>query len=214
MTFLREIHVRELSPKDIQSLIKGFLRGTLYVVWYRYLKRMALIRFPFLAYAPVRIVGPGRVFIDERCTVTYNIHEGLTIVTLSPEARVSIGQGCDLGGLIIRCRNSVSLGDKVMTAACLIQDSILADGLSLSPLAERYRHDSDGQPISIGNHVWLSSMSAVLSGSVIGDESVLTVGSVAVGQETGEYQLLMGNPVRRKFHIENLLQFKGKPCRT
>ncbi|HOM29766.1 MAG TPA: hypothetical protein PLS81_09970 [Deltaproteobacteria bacterium] len=192
----------DVTLPGLWHLAKGLARGTFYILWYRSTRRNVVIRFPFMAYAPVRIYGKGSVFIDERCSVFYSVFRGLTIMTLTPEARVSIGKGCDLGGLTIRCCKEVSLGDKVMTAVSLVQDTpIVHDG------ATPARHPGANwcKPVSIGDKVWLAASSAVLQGASIGEESVLSVGSCIMGQAAPGRSLLVGNPVRRPVLIERIL---------
>lgn len=200
---------KDFTLRGIWVLGRALLRGTYYIVRYAVTRRNVTIRFPFIAYAPVRILGKGTVFIDEKCSVFYSNYSGLTIVTLSPDARVSIGKRCDLGGLTIRCRNSVKLGDKVMTASSLVQDVALAHDTQgttrMNPDWKRY----ENREIIIGNHVWLCGMSCVLGGAVLHDDCVLSVGSCLYDNESNEYSLLMGNPVRRMFQIDKLLRLRG-----
>lgn len=202
---------RNTTMAGLWTLVKGFIRGSFYIVWYRLTKDNVIIRFPFMAYAPVRICGTGSVFIDERCSVFYSIFRGLTIHTLGPDAKVTIGKGCDLGGLTIRCRSRVTLGDKVMTAACLVQDTLSIHEQDL----RRKEHDEatgnglSVRPVSIGNHVWLAAGSGVLAGASIGDDSVVSIGSCVLGENMPEGCLLAGNPVKRPMRIDRILALKG-----
>ena len=74
---------RCVNLRETRTLLGGFLRGACIIGWYRLTRRNVRIRFPFMVYAPVRITGEGSVFIDEGCTVFYNVHQGLSIATLS-----------------------------------------------------------------------------------------------------------------------------------
>jgi acetyltransferase-like isoleucine patch superfamily enzyme len=198
----------EISPAQIWILLNAFLKGTFYIVWYRLFRKNVKIKFPFMVYGPVSILGEGSVFIDEMCSVFYSIHEGLTIVTLSPYAHVYIGKCCDLAGLTIRCNNSVTIGDHVMSASCLIQDVMFIDGRS-NIINQSDRGMYDNKEIIIGNYAWLCTLSCVLSGSELCHGSVLSVGSCTCDQKSGNYKLIMGNPVKKMISIDRLLRLKG-----
>lgn len=196
----------QTTPAEIWHLTKAFLRGMFYALWYRLTRRNVVIRLPFMAYAPVRILGKGSVFIDEGCSVFASVFRGLTIMTMSKDASVRIGKGCDLGGLTIRCRNSVTLGDKVMTAVSLVQDTMVVHGRDIGM---QNPCKVDGKPVTIGDNAWLGSFSAVLAGSSIGEGCVLSVGSCVLDQSTPGYTLLVGSPIRRPMRIDRLIGLKG-----
>jgi acetyltransferase-like isoleucine patch superfamily enzyme len=153
----------------------ALIRGTFYAVLYRVTRRNVRIRIPFLAYARVSITGPGSVVIDRRCAVHLNTFEGLTITTLAPDAHVRIGERCTIAGLTIRCRKRVEIGTRVMTANCLIQDTMFVARTAVDA------PDSDvtapGE-IRIGSGAWLTAQTIVLAGSQVGDSSVLGLSSV------------------------------------
>jgi len=209
--FVRLVFHRGIRLKDIGKLLGGFLRGACIIAWYRMTRRNVHIRFPFMVYAPVKITGKGSVFIDEGCSVFYSVHQGLNIATLSKDATVSIGRGCDLGGLTIRCRHAVTLGERVMTAVCLVQDSLLVHGELYTAGTAARVEGGERAGIVIGDHVWLSSMSTVLGGTILGSDSVLSVGACAAGEKTNDYVFLSGNPLGRVVKIESLLRLKGRP---
>lgn len=189
-------------------LTKGLVRGGFYVIYYRLFRRNVRIRFPFFAYAKVAIIGPGSVSIGRNCHVFENVFRGLTIVTLSRDAVVTIGAGCSLGGLTVRCINSVEIGDKTMSAVSLVQDSFFVNMDEAESTVNRGNAIPPARPLVIGNNVWLGGHSLVLGGSRVGDDCVLAACSVSNGIELKEYSLASGNPVKRALPIQQLLALR------
>jgi len=200
---------REISLGYLASIIFACIRGALCIVWYRVTRKNVVIRFPFMVYAPVKILGPGSVYIDKECSVFYNCFEGLTIVTLSPETWVSIGKGCDLGGLTVRCRDSVVFGDKVMTASCLVQDVMLVSTCDGTGKVMSMAESINGRRIVIGDHAWLCASSSVLQGAVLRQGTVMSAGSSISGGESKGNDVVIGNPAKRMIPIDKLLRLKG-----
>ena len=195
------------SPRDTASTLLALLRGTAYAAYFRIAGRGSIvIRLPFLAYERVSITGPGRVEIDAFCAVYPNVFRGLNIVTLTPAARVTIGRGCSLGGLTIRAARSVAVGERTMTAYSLVQDTLFcASGAGTSA----NRHRDFAAPIMIGRNVWLASASCVLSGTSIGDDSVVSQGTCTVGARIGALALAAGNLHERTLPIRGLMRLRG-----
>lgn len=177
-------------------------RGTALTFYFRLFRRNVRIRLPFLAYAPVTIAGPGKVRIGPFCSVHQNTLAGLSIVTLSPRAEVTIGSHCSLGGLTIRCREVVVIGDRSRTAYSLIQDVAFWSVLAAAPGARCTA------PIRIGENAWLGGFSMVLGGSTIGDDSVLGWGAACCGTEVAAGTVALGNPVDRSLPISRMLALR------
>jgi len=196
------------EPVDSVLLLRAILRGSFYVVYYRFFKRNIKIGHPFIAYNRVRIIGPGSVSIGKRCTVFENVFRGLTIVTLSEDASVTIGQRCSLGGLTVRCRERVEIGDDVMTAVSLVQDSLFVNMLEAETKVTKKQVVSPSKSIVIGDNVWLGMHNYVLNGSKIGNDCVLAAGSLYCGIEIKDYSLGSGNPVKRALPIAQLLALR------
>ena len=196
------------DPKTAVRVGKALLRGTWYIARYSLFSKRIKISFPFKAYAPVTLKGPGTISIGKGCSVYWNVFDGLTVVTLAKEARVSIGERCGLGGLTIRCSTSVTLGNN-----CLAANSLIQDGFMVNQGQEGYEAIGNKipvpQPIALGNNVWLCGQSGVVRGSRIGDDCVLSRGSMTFGSEIGKFQLAMGSPSGATMPIERLLALKG-----
>jgi acetyltransferase-like isoleucine patch superfamily enzyme len=198
------------NVKYVLSVVMALLRGCWYIVYYRFSRRDVHIGFPFKAFAPVRIFGPGSVIIGRHCAALNNVFRGLTIVTLSETSRVNIGQGGHLGGLTIRCRNSVTIGDRIMTAISLVQDESLIH-LHAQAQGVNNLQPPEAKTVAIGNNVWLGGDSIILGNSRIGSDCVVAAGSCCHSVEVGEYTLASGNPMKRPLPIDRLLKLKGSP---
>jgi acetyltransferase-like isoleucine patch superfamily enzyme len=194
------------DPRKCLNIFIAFVRGTYYIILYRIISNKISIAFPFFSYSSVNISGPGNVFIGRSTRVLRNTYKGLTIITTSCESKVIIGERCSLGGLTIRCGGRVSLGEKVMTAFSLIQDTYYNN---LNEIFYGQNNLHNNKDIVIGNNVWLSGQSIVLGGCKIGNDSVLSFGACCHDMEVGEYMLLAGNPVKRPIPIDNVLHFMG-----
>lgn len=192
------------NPNEIPKTVLALLRGLFYIVYYRIFAHSVKIGFPFLAYAKVNISGPGRVEIGGGCDVFKNVFKGLAIVTLSKDSIVEIGKKCSLGGLTIRCRTKVTLGDRVMTAVSLVQDSFFIYEESIT----EGRSVPESKPASIGPNVWLGGECIILGGSSIGEDSVVAAGALCIDASMKDYSLVSGNPARKALPIERLLRFK------
>lgn len=186
----------------------ALLRGSLYIVYYRLFRKNIKIGFPFKAFSKVAIIGPGAVKIGKSCSVYKNVFRGLTIVTSSSDSVVVIGERCALGGLTIRCDKRVEIGDRVMTANSLIQDSFFLNQDKTKPLSIDKLVPEPAE-ISIGNNVWLTLGCILLGGCNVGNDCVIAAGSWCFKSKTGDYSIAIGNPVKKTLPIEKLQRLKG-----
>lgn len=195
------------DPRYAFRVSWALVRGCSYALYFRVARRNVRIRLPFKAFAKVRIVGPGRVILGKNCVVAHGAFKGLTIVTLLEDATVRIGEDCHLAGLTICCCNHVELGSGSMTAVSLVQDCSF---VNQSFVRTRGTHSvNECGPIAIGSNAWLSNDAIILSGSKIGSDCVVSVGSVCRDVEIKSYSLAMGNPVRRGLPIANVMRMTG-----
>lgn len=199
------IHILLTEPGVLFGYFKALLKGFFYIIYFRLFKPNITIKFPFFVYYRLRITGPGSVFINRGCSVHANSFDGLIISTLSPNAQVTIGRGCDLGGMTIRCHNRISIGDFVMSANCLLQDGLFVVAKKPEP---KKIYQVDGQEalsgLVVGNRVWLAGQTILLAGSEVGDESVLGVGSLCFDRKIANSHLAVGSPVSSSVSIERL----------
>jgi len=197
------------NPKKTLTILKALLIGSFYIIYYRTITKTVTIKFPFFAFYRVKITGPGSVFIDKNCSVFKNIYEGLTIVTLSKEAQVKIGKGCYLGGLTIYCYKKIEIGNRTITANSLVQDSLFCE---INRVKSLFKETDILEPKSviIGENVWLGALSCILSGTIIGDDSVISFGSVCYKLKVKKYSLVVGNPGVRSLPIRHVLLLSEK----
>lgn len=203
-------HVFTTEPRVLFCYLKALFRGLGYIVYFRIFKPTVVIKFPFFVYYRLRITGPGKVFINRGCSVYANSFDGLVITTLSRHAQVKIGKGCDLGGMTIRCSNSVSIGDFVMSANCLLQDSLFSVKTQFNlKTVDRVDQKETSSGLSIGSRVWLTGQTVLLRGAEIGDESVLGIGSLCFDRKVSKSHLAVGNPVLSSVSIDRLEKMVG-----
>lgn len=194
------------DPKGIYLYGKAFVKGSLYVAFYRLFRRNLRIKLPFLVYGKnVKICGPGSVFIDKGCSVFANVFDRLTIITLSADAQVIIGKGCDLGGVTIRCHKRVEIGDHILSASCLIQDNLFS--VARFVLKDDEKNLIVPSNIWIGRDIWLAGQTIILGGSKIGNGSVLSLGSVCCNYTVPENHFATGNPVTRSVSVGSIISF-------
>lgn len=187
-------------PSKFLAYCMAFLLGSFYIVWYKVTRHNVTIRFPFLCHDKVDICGPGKVFIDSRCQVWMNTFDHLVIMTLSPDAEVHIGKNCDLGGLTIRCRKKVDIGDNVLAAANLIQDIPIVNENEINSKMKKYKPST----IMVGNNVWMAAQSLILGESRIGNQSVLGMNALLYNSTVSNDCLCFGNPTTRPISIDKL----------
>ena len=196
-------------PGYYLQLFLAVLHGSCYIFYYRIFNRNIKIDFPFIVYGKVRISGPGKVTIGKKCTVVENVFRGLTIVTLSPDAVVNIGgEGCLLGGLTIRCHLNVEIGNNVMTAVSLVQDSLFVNADNFENISAVNNALLIPEPVIIGDNVWLGGHCYILSGSRIGNDCVLSACTMSHKTEIKNYMLGSGNPLNRPLPIDKILGFR------
>jgi acetyltransferase-like isoleucine patch superfamily enzyme len=165
------------------------------------------IKFPLLVSGKLIIKGPGHVEIGRKCLVLENVFKGLTIVTADKNSRVKIGNNCMLAGLTVHCRKYVEIGNNVMTARSLIQDSLFLN--RDEALTKQTVHNLEDQSIYIGDNVWIGGHCIVLSGSNIGADSVISAYSVCSNDVVKDFSLITGNPVRKPLPIDQLLKLRN-----
>lgn len=94
--------------------------------------------------------------------------------------KLSIGKNCFINrGVQFDCSGSVSIGDNcsigfntlVTTSTHLEKDRVAEDGRTVI-----------GEPVTIGNGVWIGANSTILPGTEIGDYCIIAAGAVVKGK--------------------------------
>lgn len=194
------------DPKSLYHYGKAFLKGFFFVIFCRLFRKNIIIKLPFFIYYKIKICGLGSVFIDKNCSVFANSFDGLTIATLSESSWVNIGQGCDLGGVTIRCRGKITIGKHSLFANCLIQDTLFLSDLIDSKSSKDILSSAE---VDIGDRVWLTDQTIVLGGSKIGDGSVLSAGSLCFNRNIPKNHLATGNPIFISMDIDRVEKMVG-----
>ena len=163
------------------------VRGELYRHGYRVLTRGRVqIGRGFVAECPLHVSGPGRVTIGDGCRIRRSNLQDVSIVTLGPDAEVSIGEQSTMGGLRVRCASKVTVGRLLLAAKTTITDTDV--GVPGGPTVT-------GRPVSIGADCWLGVETTVLGGVTLGHNVVVSGGSV-VNRDMPDHAMAMGNPAR------------------
>ena len=111
---------------------------------------------------------------------------------------------CDYGGNITVGRNFYANFDCIVLDVCRV---VIGDNVLLGPRVGIYTagHPVDpairdsglefGQPITIGNNVWIGGNAVILPGVTIGDNAVIGAGSV-VTKDVPRNAVAVGNPCK------------------
>jgi virginiamycin A acetyltransferase len=145
-------------------------------------------------------------FIKHRALVS-----GKAEVDLAPTT--SWGKGCTISAFTkVKIAGPFVMGRQVQIATgCFIAASeaglTIGDDVLISPnctiLTSNYRFDRLGQPlpeqgavskgVRIGHRVWLGANSVVLDGAEIGDDAIISAGSIVSGSIAAR-SIIRGNP--------------------
>jgi acetyltransferase-like isoleucine patch superfamily enzyme len=191
------IHALKKAIKDpckARRVIFALMRGWRIKLIYRLIKPDVHIGKNFRAYNSIKIHGPGRVIIGDRVNTHQTAFKKLTIITHLSDSLVTIGDGTDLGGVQISCVTKVEIGKENLIANSYFIDSDIIPYPNAK--IDREWKEKYSAPIIVGNRAWIGSNSIILKGVAIGDECVVSAGSV-VNKSADQCSILMGNPARK-----------------
>lgn len=115
-----------------------------------------------------------------------------TILIDVKKAWVQIGSNTRINGAYIHAQKSISIGENCVIASGVnIMDS---NGHNLYSLNRTKGRDVPAE-IVIGNNVWLGLNAVILKGTTIGNNSVVSAGSVVRGSFPPN-SLIVGNPAK------------------
>lgn len=122
-----------------------------------------------------------------------------TLLADKPDALISIGANCRLNGVYVHSQKAIQIGDNCVIAAGV--NIIDSNGHQVNSSNRTIGRD-DSQPIVIGNNVWIGLNAIILKGSIIGDNCVISAGSVVKGVFPNN-SLIQGNPAQNisELHI-------------
>ena len=145
-------------------------------------------------YSSLYIRGPGKVIIGNNFSTNRNIFKETTILTHHPDAVVRIGDGNYFGGGHISCVRKIEIGDNNLLGNTVILDSDIIPHPNMK--VDRDWMEKWSRAVVIGNNTWLAVNTVVLKGVTLGDECVLSAGSVAAA-DAEPRSLLLGVPARK-----------------
>jgi acetyltransferase-like isoleucine patch superfamily enzyme len=188
-------HQAKSDPREIIPYINSLIRGKIFSTKMKMLNGNVSIGSKFRARSAFKIKGPGRVIIGDNVTVDLSFLRVPSIITHTPDACVTIGDGCYLGGVRISCVGTIKIGEEGLLGSTTLIDSdiIPIDGMKIDQ--EWIKQHS--APIVTGAHCWFGTNTFVLQGATLGDECVLGAGATVRDKTFPEKSLLLGNPVRK-----------------
>ena len=142
----------------------------------------------FKRYPESRIsIGDGSIFLSSLTSNPLGITRPCMLTTwYSPAARITIGRNCGFSGVTIASFCSITIGDNVLIGP----QSIIMD---TDGHGDRNRKQLSGQPVVIGDNVWIGMNCTILKGVTIGDNAVVAAGAV-VTRSVPANTIVAGNP--------------------
>ena len=118
------------------------------------------------------IDGEGRFIVGDGCTFESG---GLGVHTDGPTVTVRIGDECGINGLKVFATDDVTIGDRCMVGSCSMTTTDFH-----STRQDRWSRDVPPKrgPITVGNNVWIANSTIVTKNVSIGDNSVVSIGTV------------------------------------
>ena len=139
----------------------------------------------------------GNVNIGSNCLIGRSekgYHAGMpfytTILNDGTKSTVSIGNNCRINGAYIHANESIEIGDNCVIAAGV--NIIDSNGHETNSKNRTVDRDTP-QSIIIGNNVWIGLNAIILKGSRIGDNTIVSAGSVVKGVAPPNC-IIAGNP--------------------
>src|SRR5688500_5237304 len=143
-----------------RKLVKPYALRSLsafWLAWYKFRlgSRVSFGR-NFITNGNLVIRGPGRVIFGDDINAWCHAEKNV-LITHSPDAQITIGDGCRLTGAGVQAYTRVKIGPRCILGSTLIFDT------DYHPLNPRKRHDQEEPvmcaPIIIGENVWLAGQS-------------------------------------------------------
>lgn len=152
-----------------------------------------------IIYYKCSIYNKGVINIGNNCLIgrsKKNYHAGMpfytTLLVDIPEASIIIGNDTRINGAYIHAQNEICIGEKCVIASGV--NIIDSNGHMLNSFDRTVGRDKP-ERIIIGNNVWIGLNVVILKGTVIGDNSVISAGSVVKGVYPNN-SLIQGNPAK------------------
>lgn len=140
-------------------------------------------------------IGDNVVIKSSFLSNLVGLYQRTIIVTRTPEARISIGNGVGISGATIYARSSIEIGDNT----CIGGNTKILDN-DFHPLEVEARNADikekiGTKPIKIGKDCFIGCNALILKGTQLGDGCVVGAGAVVTGSfEPGS--VIAGNPAK------------------
>ena len=181
------------EPHLLLPAFIAWLNGWRYKIWYAFLFKKFKAGPMFRVYGKLIITGPGAVEFGRNCLIISNAIKPVCIRTLSPQAKVSLGDSAGLNGSSLQCSNKIEIGELTNIADAYITDSS-AHGVGVDRRLDSIV-DQVASTVVIGRNVWVSVQVVILHGVIIGDNSVIGAASLVRGDVPAN-SFMAGNPLR------------------
>lgn len=152
-----------------------------------------------IVYYKSSIDNKGIIQIGKNCLIgrsRKNYHAGMpyytTLFVDVPDAYISIGNNSRINGAYIHAQKGIVIGEKCLIATGV--NIIDSNGHELYSMDRTIGRDKP-ESIIIGNNVWIGLNATILKGTIIGDNSVVSAGSVVKGVFP-KNSLIQGNPAK------------------
>ena len=176
------------NPGRTMSGAIALCRGQWYRLKYRALGRRFRAGRNFRVYGKLDVRGPGEVVFGDNVAVIEHSRPW----TYTRQARIVVGDNVLIGSTRFGCAQEIVVGEWCQLAESYIMDT------------DFHRVESDRRtsslpprvaPVRIGSNVWIAHYVGVLPGARIGDNSVVSFGSVC-SREYPPNVILIGNPAK------------------
>lgn len=191
--YRHQFHRLRHSPHLIAPAGMAWLKG----LWYKLVFFLKGKRFRagkwFRVYGSMNLSGPGMVELGDNCIVISNAIKPVCIRTLTPEAKLKLGNHAGLNGTAIQCAHSVTIGDLSNIADAYITDTP-AHSIGTHRRLKSIL-DVPARPVNIERNVWVSVQVVILDGVSIGENSVIGACSL-VREAVPANVFAAGNPLK------------------
>jgi acetyltransferase-like isoleucine patch superfamily enzyme len=154
------------------------------------------LRYPRQTFGPgfkgpyrLRVRGPGRVVFGRDVRVS-NASGRTALVTLSPDARIEIGDRVEIDGAGLMSASAIVVEADAILGPCLLVDT---DFHPIRAGSRRRGEAGSRRPIHIGRNAWIQGKATILKGVSVGEGAVVRWGSVVAG-DVAPGTIVMGNP--------------------
>ena len=183
-------------PSTALSVLFALARGRWYSIVVPATGRRFRTGRNFRVFGKLVIHGPGSVVFGDDVTI------GMTVTpfTHDKNAEIHVGSRVFLNGTRFGCSMRIDIGDDCILAECRVTDSNFH-----SVYRERHLPSAPvvQKPVSIHRNVWVCPDVAILPGTSIGENSVISIGSVCRGNLESD-SIFAGNPALRVGAVPSL----------